>query len=97
MFKPLSSYLHPNNNHSQSLSKVTPQKRKLTSRSLSQSILSDRSSTTRTNGVKLPSSFYNDRRKIYLKQSRALSEKSLSYQSKEISFSERKKYTQDKV
>ena len=61
-------------------------------KSLSSSILSTKSAR-KDNGIKLASSYYNDRRQIYLKQSRTLSEKSKRYQTKEISFSERRKYS----
>lgn len=69
-----------------------------TSKSMSHSILSDRSTTSRRdNGIKLPFGHYNDRRDVYLKTSRALSEKSIRYQSKDISYSERKKINQSHI
>lgn len=43
-----------------------------TSRSLNNSVLSIKNKS-KDNGIKLPSSFYNDRRQIYVKKSRALS------------------------
>lgn len=92
MYKHNSAYLRPANADSLIL-KTPVQKKNNISKSLSSSMITQ-GSLKKGNGVKLPSAYYNDRRKIYMNQSRALSETSITYQSKDISFSERKRYTQ---
>jgi hypothetical protein len=49
------------------------------------------------NGITINDSYYNDRQKIYENKSRLLSEKSIGYQSKDISYSIRKKYNERKL
>jgi hypothetical protein len=49
------------------------------------------------NGVNLGDSYYNDRQKIYLKRSRFLTSQSVGYQSKDISYSIRRKYDEKKI
>jgi hypothetical protein len=60
---------------------TTNSQKKLNSSSLSATSLKN-SIKFFDNGVKLASSYYNDQQNIYVKRSRMLSEKSLSYQTK---------------
>jgi hypothetical protein len=69
----------------------------LTNRSLSASLLSIETEHPKQNGIKLKNSHYNDRKNIYMKKSRTLSQRSLCYQSKTISMSARKKYSENKL
>lgn len=62
-----------------------------TPRSLSNSKLSIKSETS-SHYIKLPNSFYNDHKNIYQTRSRILSEKTVSYQSKNLSVSQRHRY-----
>lgn len=59
--------------------------------SLKNSKLSIKSETS-SHYIKLPNSFYNDRKNIYQTRSRILSEKSLSFQNKPLTISQRKRY-----
>lgn len=81
------------------LPKTTPLKIKIkngsnifnTPESLNNSKLSIKSETSH-HYIKLPNSFYNDRKNIYETRSRILSEKSMSFQNKQLTISQRRRY-----
>jgi hypothetical protein len=86
------------------LPKTTPLKSKLKNISniymkpepLNNSKLSIKSATSSLY-IKLPNSFYNDRKNIYQTRSRILSEKTLSFQNKPLTISQRKRYESSKT